>query len=791
MPSAVAALARSRAAREAAVFLGFCLLTAVMAWPWAANIEDAVADTGDPYMIAWALWWDYHQTFADPLNLFHANVFYPYRYTLAFSENDYGIALLLFPLFAAGVRPLTAHSVATFLGFAFCGYGAFRLARTLTGSRGAAWVAGFVYAFIPFRFESLGHLHYLFAGWVPLLLEALVLFARGRTWRRAAWLGAAFVMNALTCLTWMVLTLAPLALTAALLVARERALLRERDFWLRGGVALGAAALLLLPFLLPYYRVSEMYGLKWQAWEFAANSPTPWHWLAASARLKLWAGLGEATPGGHKLFPGLLPPLLALAALLPGLRGASPGVARAGGVARRGAATGVATGVALIWTVWGFLSSLGANFFLNRLMYDYLLPYRSVRVPSRAAMVCYVGLAVLAGVGAARLARLASGRLAPGRGARAYPAMLAALVLALAFDLRAFPLDIQSGALAPDAVTLRLKETPMRGGLVELPSDECCSRHRYMLRAADHGKPLVNATASFNSPLGAEIQRLSNASPVTDELLELLERTPASYLVVHNADVPPWRRPDLNSFLARAVSSGRLRFVNRFDGRDDLYAVAKTEPDARAEAPPPAGLEIRDWASLVEEDPANLLVGYAERGQALYRLRLVERGRMPRYGEFMRDVAEVGRGLLLAEESDFEERLLRLARASAEGAEGRALYGGLDGAPFVGRLYENAGLEADPAERAALAAALASGAETRAGALVRVSRDARLVERERHRSLLLLHYFGFLRRNPDDPPDNDLEGFNFWLGELERTGDPSKIALAFRESFEYKRIKGE
>jgi hypothetical protein len=617
-----------------------------------------------------------------------------------------------------------------------------------------------------------------------------VLFARVRSWRRAAWLGAAFVMNALTCLTWMVLTLAPLALTAGFLVARERALLRERDFWLRGGVALGAAALLLLPFLLPYYRVSELYGLKWQAWEFAANSPTPRHWLAASARLKLWAGLGEATPGGHKLFPGLLPPLLALAALLPDPRDAERNAARAGVVAWRGAALGVA----LVWTVWGFLSSLGANFFLNRLMYDYLLPYRSVRVPGRAAMVCYVGLAVLAGMGAARLARLASGRLASGRGARAYQLVLAALVIALAVALRAFPLDIQSGALAPDAVTLRLKETPMRGGLVELPSDECCSRHRYMLRAADHGKPLVNATASFNSPLGEEIQRLSNASPVTDELLELLERTPASYLVVHNADVPPWRRPELNSFLARSLSYGRLRFVNRFDGRDDLYAVVKTEPDARAEASPPAELVLRDWAALVGEDPANLLVGYADWGQALYRLRLVERGRMPRREEFMRDVSEVGRGLFLADESgarDFEERLRRLALASVEGAQFRAPYGGLDDARFVARLYENAGLDPDPAAASALVAALADRTETRAGALVRIARDPRLVERERHRSLLLLHYFGFLRRNPDDPPDDDLDGFNFWLGELNRTGDPSKIALAFRESFEYKRLKGE
>ena len=85
----------------------FVVLTALMTWPWVLHLRDAVADPGDPYMIAWSLWWDYHQTFHDPLNLFHANVFYPYQYTLAFSENDYGIALLFFPLFAAGVRPLT------------------------------------------------------------------------------------------------------------------------------------------------------------------------------------------------------------------------------------------------------------------------------------------------------------------------------------------------------------------------------------------------------------------------------------------------------------------------------------------------------------------------------------------------------------------------------------------------------------------------------------------------------------------------------------------------------------
>ena len=220
--------------RDILIFIGFCALTALMTWPWILHLRDAVADKGDPYMIAWTLWWDFHQAFHNPLHLFDANIFYPYRYTLAFSENDFGIAMLFFPLFAIGLRPLTVHAIATFFGFAFSGYGSFRLTRTLTGSAKSAWLAGIIFAFIPYRFHLLSHLHYLFAGWLPLTCEALILFARRRTWKRATWLGIAFLMNALSCVSWFIMALAPLALTTIFLMFATSGLMRDRQFWIRG-----------------------------------------------------------------------------------------------------------------------------------------------------------------------------------------------------------------------------------------------------------------------------------------------------------------------------------------------------------------------------------------------------------------------------------------------------------------------------------------------------------------------------------------------------------------------------
>ena len=70
-------LVRQPLIREILIVLAFCFFTALLTWPYVTRLRDAVADPGDPYLVAWILWWDYHATFTDPLNLFHANVFYP------------------------------------------------------------------------------------------------------------------------------------------------------------------------------------------------------------------------------------------------------------------------------------------------------------------------------------------------------------------------------------------------------------------------------------------------------------------------------------------------------------------------------------------------------------------------------------------------------------------------------------------------------------------------------------------------------------------------------------------
>jgi len=56
---------------------------------------------------------------------------------------------------------------------------------------------------------------------------------------------------------------------------------------------------------------------------------------------------------------------------------------------------------------------------------------------------------------------------------------------------------------------------------------------------------------------------------------------------------------------------------------------------------------------------------------------------------------------------------------------------------------------------------------------------------EDSRSLVLLHYFGYLNRNPDDPPDKNLDAFNYWVKELNASGEIDRLPRAFMASGEY------
>ncbi len=536
----------------------FLLLTVVMTWPWAAHLRDSSYDPGDSYLNSWILAWDYHQTFRDPLHLFDANIFFPYRYTLALSEHQWGIALLFFPAFAAGLAPLTVHGLAMLFGIAFSGFGAFRLTRTLTGSTPAAWVAGIAFAFVPYRFHHLPHLSYVFAGWMPLLAEAVVLFARRRNWPRAAWLGAAFFMSGASSIHWFLLGSVPTAALAALLVLKDDPAARRS--WGRAAASLGVASLFLVPFFLPYQRVGKLYGIQRGPAEATFYSARPIHWLTPDSKLPLWHGMGENPPRGEfSLFPGFL--LLALAIL---------------GIALFFRTRSEAATAGILFAGMGFVGSFGMSTPFHRLLF-LVPPFRAIRAPIRWAMVADLGFALLAGVAAAALVDAWSRRRS-----RAFGFGIAmCLSGSLLFESREAPLFLHRGEPDPDPLSRFLAATSMTGGLWELPDAFNETNAHHVLRAADHWKPLVNGYSGFQTPLAQNLHDLL-VEGKTNQLLDALEAVPVSYVTVRPRRMTAEQRTTSANLVASGIASRRLIYVRRFLPDDELYAVVKTEPGARA-----------------------------------------------------------------------------------------------------------------------------------------------------------------------------------------------------------------
>ena len=86
----------------------------------------------------WSIWnvaWVARTIVADPLDLFDANIFYPHRRALAYSEANIvagrgGRAGLV-----ADANPFAAHNTAVLFAFASTLLGMWLLARRLTGDR--------------------------------------------------------------------------------------------------------------------------------------------------------------------------------------------------------------------------------------------------------------------------------------------------------------------------------------------------------------------------------------------------------------------------------------------------------------------------------------------------------------------------------------------------------------------------------------------------------------------------------------------------------------------------------
>ena len=83
-----------------------------------------------------------------------------------------------------------------------------------------------------------------------------------------------------------------------------------------------------------------------------------------------------------------------------------------------------------------------------------------------------------------------------------------------------------------------------------------------------------------------------------------------------------------------------------------------------------------------------------------------------------------------------------------------------------GRLNQNSAGALSQTERDLLVNDLLNGVKTRAEIARTVAEDSDLVKAELNPAFVLIEYFGYLRRNPNEGQDSDHTGYDFWLSKL-------------------------
>jgi hypothetical protein len=523
---------RSRGFTEATlVVLAATALTIVATFPVAFRLDRVGrVNTDDGRWSIWVVSWVAHKLTSDPLRVFHANIFYPHKYALAFSEANLGAGAIGAPVWVATRNPYATHNVAFLASYVLALAGGYYLTRHLTGSRHAAAVAGVLFGFCPFIFARTAHVQLLFIGTLPFCLLAFHRLVEAPTVGRSVALGVLLWATALTCAYYGIFAALMVGL-GTIVFGVSRRLLRSRDYWLGIGLAAFVSIGLTVPFFVPYMYVQGEMGFARTLDDGRAYSADWAAWAASSAWAHRWwlPGLGAFQ---EVLFPGILAVALGVAGIV--------GTLRRGKRAARHVSLADTVGpspatpwrfqrdVAVLYlliAVIAFWASFGPDAGLYRLFYEAIPVFSFLRAPGRMGVMVTLSLVIFAGAALARwLAAVRRPALASG----------GLMVLAMA-ELSTMPLT-QFRDVEPVVPVYRTLAALPRGAVVELPywyERSAFPRHAYyMLNSTAHWQPLVNG---YSDHIPADFRRtvLPLSSFPSRESFGILARADARYVVFH------------------------------------------------------------------------------------------------------------------------------------------------------------------------------------------------------------------------------------------------------------------
>lgn len=533
--------------RFAKAALLFTLLTVVMTWPQAARLTTDAWQHDDVFFNMWRLGRFAHTLATSPTHVLDGNIFYPESRTVTYSDAMLVESVIAAPLLWTGVPPVLVHNLMLLGGIVLSAAGIFMLAVKLTGSQTAGVTAGIVFAFVPYRFEHYMHLELQWTVWIPWTFWALHRLFETRALRHALLLGLFITLQFMSSIYYGMFLVTLVTICALfLLFGTRRGELRATIVGL--AVAGGTAAVLIAPYAIPYVATRRNLGPRPES-QIVMFSARPSSYRAATETNYLYgdrsAGMGRQE---RRLFPGILPLLLALVGLLL----YSP--------------TNQAL-MYLIGLVAAFEMSLGFKGYLFSFLYQHVPAIDGLRAPARLGIFVIFFLAILAAYGHAALERALGGRVQ-----RALMLLVPAVLL---LEYWVAPLPLAPYPTAPPPLYQWLRTQPV-GVVAEfpMPQPDAPPAHepRYEYMSTFHHMPLINGYSGYYpDSYIARLNRLRNMPD--DTALQALVSDGVRYIIIHKG---LYRRGAADQVYWALKEHSRFREVGHFDdglGGAEVFAA--------------------------------------------------------------------------------------------------------------------------------------------------------------------------------------------------------------------------
>jgi len=195
---------------------------------------------------------------------------------------------------------------------------------------------------------------------------------------------------------------------------------------------------------------------------------------------------------------------------------------------------------------------------------------------------------------------------------------------------------------------------------------------------------------------------------------------------------------------------------------------------------------------------------FQETGYLVYRMYKSGFGNLPgapvpvNFTNFLRDTQQIGKGVQVGAvnwQTVLENNKQAYALEFVQRPEFVAAFLNKSATEFVAQLNTNAGNVLSAAEQTNLVnilGATPADVTKRAQVLRAVAEDQTLKDAEFNKAFVLMQYFGYLRRGPNEAPNTDYSGYNFWLTKLNSFGNyvNAEMVKAFIISDEYRQRFG-